>query len=481
MAAERGDAAAVTAGTVTIGWRELDSTTNRIARLLAEHGVGRGDFVAIALDNDIPLLAYTIAAWKVGAVPLPLSPRLAAAERREILRHAQPALLVASDPDPADAWRRLAPDTALPANDDPLPDVVAPHERALASGGSTGRPKLIVVARPALFDAGAPPSILSPDGTVLIPGPLHHAAAFGSATQALLAGMHTVLMPRFDAADCLALIARHAIVQVLFVPTMLHRIWRLPVEQRMAYDVSSLRRVLTGGAPCPPWLMRAWIDWLGAEVMYDVYGPSERIGGTLICGGEWLDHPGSVGRPTAGTSIRILDPDTLAELPTGRVGEIFMRPTTGRGSTYHYVGAEARATADGWESVGDMGYLDAHGYLYLTDRRADMILCGGRNVYPAQIEAAIDSFCGVSSSAVIGLPDADLGNRIHAIVQIEHIDEAALRRHLRALLSPWAIPHSFERTDEALRDDAGKVRRYRLRERRLFLQRQPPNATAGGA
>src|SRR5690606_7935046 len=144
---------------------------------------------------------------------------------------------------------------------------------------------------------------------------------------------------------------------------------------------SSLRVVFTGGAPCPQWLMRAWIEWLGADVMNELYGPSERIGGTLITGREWLAHPGSVGRPTGGATIRILHPQTQADLPVGEIGEVYMMPAGGRGSTYRYVGAEARATADGWESVGDMGYLDADGYLYLTDRRTDMILCGGRNIY----------------------------------------------------------------------------------------------------
>lgn len=464
---------AITAGDERITWSALERAANRTARLFAAHGVAHGDTVSIALANGIPLAVHVLAAWKIGAVPNPLSPHLPAPEMREILAHAAPALVVTADRRTAGEYPALHPDAILPEDAGPLPDTIAPHERALASGGSTGRPKLIFVARPAAYTAGAPGSVLAPSGTVLVPGPLYHAAPFGSLTQAMLAGVHSVVMPRFDASACLELIERHRIEQVLFVPTMMHRIWRLPDPERRGRDVSSLRVVFTGGAPCPQWLMRAWIEWLGPDVMHDVYGPSERIGGTLITGREWLTHPGSVGRPTGGCRIRVLDPHTLEELPPGAVGEIFMLPAGGTGSTYRYAGAAARATADGWESVGDMGYLDEDGYLYLTDRRTDMILCGGRNVYPAQIEAALDAFPSVLSSAVIGLPHDDLGNRIHAIVQASHLDEQALRAHLAERLARWAIPHSFEVSAEPLRDDAGKVRRSQLREQRLSRQSRP--------
>ena len=234
--------------------------------------------------------------------------------------------------------------------------------------------------------------------------------------------------------------------------------------------MSSLECVLTGGAPCPPWLMRAWIDWLGPEVMNEAFGPSERTGGTFITGTEWLAHPGSVGKPAVGTQLKILDDDGC-ELPPGEMGEIYMLPAGGAGATYRYVGARARATEDGWESVGDMGYLDADGYLYLGDRRSDMILSGGRNIYPAEVEAAIDSYPGVRSSAVIGLPDHDLGQRVHAIVDVgAHegaIDEASIVQHLKDQLVHYKIPSSIEMVTTLLRDDAGKMRRSALRDARL--------------
>jgi bile acid-coenzyme A ligase len=414
-----------------------------------------------------------VAAWKCGAVPNPVSHRLPVPERVAILEQANPALLVGVDP--AEAGERAAlppgfePDPHLSA--EPLPDVTPPHERAMASGGSTGRPKLIVLKIPAVHDPERPQSVLAPRGPVLVPGPLYHGAPFGSFAQGLLAGVTVVLMQRFDASRCLELIERHRIEQVLFVPTMLHRIWRLPPAARLGRDVSSLTTVFSGGAPCPPWLMRAWIEWLGPDVMHDVYGPSERIGGTHITGREWLAHPGSVGKAVAGARIRILDPETGSDRSPGEIGEVYMLPAGGPGSTYRYIGATPRATADGWESVGDMGYLDTEGYLYLTDRRTDMILSGGRNIYPAVVEAAIDAHPAVRSSAVIGLPDDDLGERVHAIVQTaDPLTAEELAAHLRERIVHYEIPRSFEFVHHPLRDDAGKTRRFALRQARLKRQ-----------
>jgi bile acid-coenzyme A ligase len=274
-------------------------------------------------------------------------------------------------------------------------------------------------------------------------------------------------MTRFDASLALALIEQHRVDWVLFVPTMMQRIWRLPEEERLRFDLSSLRRVMCTGAPSPAWLKRAWIGWIGPEKIYEAYGGTERIAGTLTSGTEWLERPGSVGRPTGGRRFRILRPDG-SECAAGEVGEVFMLPPGGQGSTYRYVGAEPTAAAGGWESLGDMGYLDEEGYLYLVDRKADMILVGGANVYPAEVEAALDAHPAVRSSAVIGLPDEDLGSRIHAIVDAPlPVSEEALREHLAKHLVHYKVPKSFEFVSEPLRDDAGKVRRSALRAARL--------------
>jgi bile acid-coenzyme A ligase len=284
-------------------------------------------------------------------------------------------------------------------------------------------------------------------------------------------------MTRFDAEESLALVERHQVDYALFVPTMMQRIWRLPEATRARYDLSSLRSVMASGAPSPAWLKRAWIEWLGPERIFEAYGGSERIGGTQITGSEWLAHPGSVGRPTGGRKLRILDPQGR-ELPAGEIGEVFMLPPGGQGSTYRYIGAEARASDGGWETLGDMGYVDDEGYLYLVDRKTDMIVTGGANVYPAEVEAAIDAHPSVRSSAVIGLPDGDLGQRVHAIVDAPGgASEDALRQHLGEHLVRYKIPRSFEFVGKPLRDDAGKLRRSALREARMA---KPGDSKQGG-
>ena len=213
--------------------------------------------------------------------------------------------------------------------------------------------------------------------------------------------------------------------------------------------------------------MRELIGWLGPDRVFEAYGGTERIGGTLISGREWLEHPGSVGRPTGGRKIRILD-EQGRELPPGEIGEVFMMPPGGRGSTYRYIGADARATSDGWETLGDLGYLDADGFLYLVDRRTDMIVTGGANVYPAEVEAALEAHPRVRSCAVIGLPDPDLGQRVHAIVEAQlPLADAELREHLAQHLARGKHPRSFEFVDAPLRDESGKVRRSALREARI--------------
>jgi len=471
LAAAQPDAVAFVCDGEVLTRGALESDANRRAREFARRGVRSGDLVTLLLPNGFEWLKSCLAAWKLGAVPNPLSSRLPERERDAILARANPSLIVGLDASEATGRAILPagfePDPALSA--EPLPDVTPPHERALASGGSSGQPKLILPRSPAAYDPEAPSPTFRPRAAVLVPGPLYHAVPFSAAWQGLFAGARVVLMRRFDASECLALIEEYRIDRVHFVPTMMQRIWKIPEEERRSRDVSSLEYVMTGGAPVPAWLMRAFIEWLGPDVMHEMFGPSERIGGTSITGREWLAHPGSVGRPIGGAgTLRILDPETLEDVTTGEVGEIFLLPPSGPGSTYRYVGASGRRTPEGWESVGDMGRLDADGYLYLADRRADMILSGGRNIYPAEVEAALDEHPAVRSSCVIGLPDEDLGSRVHALVDlIRDVRDEELRAHVAQRLVHYKVPRSFERVHGPLRDDAGKVRRSALREERI--------------
>jgi bile acid-coenzyme A ligase len=244
------------------------------------------------------------------------------------------------------------------------------------------------------------------------------------------------------------------------------RIWRLPDDVRNAYDMSSLVDVWHLAEPCPEWLKQVWIDWLGADRIYELYGGTEGQTATTITGAEWLAHRGSVGRPAPGT-VMIADADGN-ELPSGEMGEVWLRSTRDT-PTYRYVGAEARQRDGGWESLGDMGYLDQDGYLHLADRAADMILSGGSNIYPAEIEAALQEHPGIRSCAVIGLPDDDRGNAVHAILEADpdEVDEAELRQFLAERLVVYKLPRTIEFVEEPLRDDAGKVRRAALRQERI--------------
>jgi bile acid-coenzyme A ligase len=449
---------------------DLERRSNRLARACAERGVGSGSLVTLALPNGIEFLVATLAVWKLGGSPQPISARLPEKERRAIVELAKPALIVGAPPGEYGAAfpslpAGFTPDPSLA--DTPLPDVVPPYVRTMTSGGSTGRPKLIVDLTPALADPCVAENGMQLRGTTLVPGPLYHAGPFIVSWQCLLSGGTLILLSRFDPEECLRRIEEQRVDWVLFVPTMMQRIWKLPPALRERYDLSSLRRVMCTGAPSPPWLKRAWIEWLGAEKIWEAYGGTERIAGTLISGTEWLAHPGSVGKPPPERKMKILRPDGSTCAP-GEVGEIYMLPVGGQGSTYRYIGAEAEATADGWETVGDLGWLDADGWLYLADRKSDMILVGGSNVYPAEVEAALDAHPAVRSSAVIGLPDEDLGNRLHAIVDAPGgVGEGALRAHLAEHLIAYKIPRTFEFTDGPLRDDAGKLRRSALREERL--------------
>jgi bile acid-coenzyme A ligase len=285
----------------------------------------------------------------------------------------------------------------------------------------------------------------------------------------LFKGSHLVVMPRFDASRALELIEEHGVDWLLLVPTMMQRIWRLPEEERAKRDLSSVKGILHLAAPCPAWLKEVWIEWLGADVIWELYAGTEAQGVTIISGADWMAHKGSVGKPAEG-SMKILDADG-SEMPADEIGEIWMRPPPQ--ATYRYIGAEARRRDDGWESLGDLGSMDPDGFLYIADRRTDLILAGGANIYPAEVEAALDEHPAVRSCAVIGLPDDDLGQRVHAVVEIaknadgSEVTDDELRRFLAERLVAYKIPRSFERSDGPVRDDAGKVRRSGLRDERM--------------
>jgi bile acid-coenzyme A ligase len=473
LAAERPDRPAVTDETRTVTWAELDRRTNRIARGLEKAGVAQGDLVTIGLKNSVDFIEATWALWKAGATPQPISWRLPAHEADAVMALAETRILIAGDTIESDRPRYdIDALLALSDDDSPVEDRIAPIFKAPTSGGSTGRPKLILAGMPAVHRRGAPGGYrLTPDDVMVMPGPLYHNGPFTCSFAGLVLGAHLVLLPRFDAEQTLAAIARHRATWLYVVPTMMSRIWRLPEATRAAYEVSSLTTVWHMAAPCPPWLKEAWIDWLGAEAIMELYGGTEAQSATIISGTEWLAHRSSVGKVVFG-EMAAFDADGN-RLPPGEIGEVYLRRPAGMAPSYHYRGATARTLPDGWESLGDIGSFDADGYLYLADRRTDMLLVGGSNVYPAEIEAALDEHPLVQSSAVIGLPDDEMGNLIHAIVQPRPgLTEAALREHLRGMLVSYKQPRSYEFVTENIRDDAGKVRRTQLRDERIARMKE---------
>jgi bile acid-coenzyme A ligase len=354
----------------------------------------------------------------------------------------------------------------------PRPDVTAPQTHGICSSGSTGTPKVIVIDKPGEWDRIPPEPI--PGGwidiprpqKILVPAPLYHTNGFAT-LPLLLAGDQLLLLQKFDPARIIDLIERHRVSTFTATPTMLQRIADLPgVDDR---DLSSLVWVLQGAAAISPSLVHRWIELIGAERLFFAYGMTEGLGLAAMRADEWLTHPGSVGRGYRETEIRILD-DERRDLPPGEVGEIFLRWPSG--GLYHYLGGAVRlaVTDDGFASAGDLGYLDEDGFLFIADRRSDLIITGGANVFPAEVEAALSDHPKIADVVVVGLKDEDWGRRVHAIIAPADpadpptFDE--VKEYTKSRLLPYKVPKSIEIVDAIPRSEAMKVNRGRLVEAR---------------
>ncbi len=469
------DQPAITCEGRTISRAELDATSNQLARAYAQRGVAVGDYVTIVLPNSIEFLQATIACWKLGAVPQPLSARLRDAEF-EAIRELRPRALMVGKADP----RGISPSVPVGFTPDPglsdaaLPEAVSPAWKAMASGGSTGRPKLIEAGGDSRRPAAAGASVgAQEDDVQLVSVPMSHSTGFNFTTAGLLMGHHLVLMPHFEANEFLRLVTDYRVTFLATVPTVMQRL--LPVYRagQEAFDLSSIRVFWHMGAPCPPAIKEAWIELVGPEVVCELYTGTELQAMTFITGDQWLTHRGSVGPVVVG-EMKVLDDDGR-ECAPGEIGEIYLRPAPGDAPTYRYIGATAK-THDGWDSLGDLGYFDEDGYLYLSDRRVDMFTNGGRNVYPAEIEGALSAHPDVLSCLVVGLPDEDLGQVPHALVQAADgacLDEDSVRAFLLDRIEAYKVPRTVEFVDTALRDDAGKARRLAVRDA-VIRRRQAP-------
>ena len=442
-----------------IPWSELDARSTQIARGLAARGLGEGDRLGIKLHNCPEHIFTTFAGWKLGAVVVPVRWDLPDWELERVRAVLDPKLMV--EPDDADLL-----DGSRSASTDPLPEVTPPHASGILSSGSTGTPKVILRRMPGVYNPeGSPNALLEAYGPlsepqlVLVPAPLYHNNGFMH-TANLLAGDRLLLVQRFNAARLLDAIERHRVTGFVATTIMLQRIAREPDVG--GHDLSSIEWVMHGAAPLPDWLARCWLDLVGPTHFFVCYGSSEGAGATFARGDEYLDHPGTVGRGAIGTELRIVGDDGT-ELPMGEIGGIYMRQPQGVLSEYVGDVTPIATTDDGFATVGDLGYVDADGYLYLADRRVDMIVTGGANVFPAEVESALSEHPGVADVVVIGLADEEWGRRVHAIVQ--PVEPAApvppdeLVAWCRARLSPYKVPKSIELADVIPRSEAGKVNR----------------------
>lgn len=491
---------------------ELEETSRQMARRLLARGVRRDDLVEIALPNGIGFVLACAAVWRAGATPQPVSPELSGGERAVLRELASPAFvcdqeglreLLEPESSVAVGWARrpAAPaEEALLAgqgasssaarpcgtaahgegapwltrgstgDDAALPDLWATSWKAPASSGSTGRPKIVRANAPALLDPDRPVADFLPQRAVqLVAGPLWHSAVFTYAFRGLMTGHELVLLPRFEERAWLRAAEEHRVTWGLMAPVMLHRLMRLPEQERRPERVAGLESLLHLGAPCAPELKRQVIEWLGPERVVEVYAGSESNGLTMISGEEWLQRPGSVGMPIGGTEISIRD-ESGRVLPPGEEGLIWMR--RGEQPAYHYLGGTSRRDPSGWDTLGDLGRLDADGSLHLTDRADDVINRGGEKIYPAQIERVIQRRPAVVTALAFGEPDPEYGQVPCAVVELDRAVPtggepgalAELREQARQELGSRA-PVRLRAVPGPLRDDAGKARRRAWAER----------------
>jgi bile acid-coenzyme A ligase len=436
-----------------------------MAVALADRGVGFGDRIGLGLRNSPHFVISTLAAWKLGAVPVPIRWDLPEWELDRVCEVTDPKMYISPDDV---AWIDATDGRDAPV----LPDVVSPHLQGICSSGSTGTPKIILSATPGVFN----PVYATPMATnwmpiarpqaILVLAPMYHVNAFAT-LHTMLGGDRLVVLEKFDAARAVDLIETHRITTFTATPTMLQRMADVPgIDDR---DLSSIVWIQQGAAPMPPSLVHRWAGLIGAEKLIMAYGMTEAVGITALRGDEWMDHEGSVGRGMRGTEIKILDDDGR-EVPVGEIGEIYLRSATYGGSVYLGTTPSLRETEDGFRSVGDMGHVDNDGYLYIADRRVDLIITGGANVFPAEVEKALIDHPKIADIVVVGLRDPEWGRRVHAIVEpIDASDPPALSEivaYSKARLAPYKVPKTMETIQSMPRSEATKVNRQRLIEER---------------
>ena len=502
LAAADPDGPAIIDEVAVLSRTELDERVNRLVNGLRAAGAEAGDAVAL-LGGNRHETVETVMACGIGAwILVPLNWHLTAGELAYILNDSGARVLVADAEFAALAAAALKeapgvtvrlvfggdPPEGFEAYDDVLAAAGADEPADQASGtymfytsGTTGRPKGVrstsfVVGMPVAVHtsllAGLAGMLQVPEGGVcLVNAPLYHGGPFLFSMLPAYRGATLVMRRRFDAAEMLRLIDHYKVTTAYAVPTHFVRLLRLPDDVRAAFDGSSLQAVFHTGAPCAPDVKRQMLDWWG-PVIHELYSATETGGlGCFITGAEWLTRPGTVGRPLPVVAIEIVGDDG-ALLPAGEVGTVYVRNLIGGDFTYHRA-PEKTVEAHrepGVMTVGDVGYLDPDGYLFLCDRKIDMIISGGVNIYPAEIEAALLNHPAVLDVAVFGVPNEEFGEEVKAVVQPApgHEPSAALAAELTAYarrhLGGYKVPRSIDFTDEFPRTETGKLLKRQLRD-----------------
>ncbi|MFN3474967.1 MAG: acyl-CoA synthetase [Blastomonas sp.] len=473
-----------------ISYEQLDRRSNQIAHYLRGQGIGIGDTVALCLENRAEYFDVVWGAQRSGLIFVAISNRLTTDEIAYILQDSGAKLLFTSDTLGAqlDAISGQCPgipianldDAATLAAIDAMPDTPIADERAgsdmLYSSGTTGRPKGVRLPLPEDGNIAATNSLVAlaqaafgfgADSRYLSPAPLYHAAPLRWCMTVHKLGGTVIVMEKFDPEIALALIERYRINVSQWVPTHFTRMLKLPEEVRTRYDVSSLKSAVHAAAPCPVPVKRAMIDWWG-PVLKEYYAGTEGNGFTFISSEEWLTHPGSVGRALLGI-VHICDEEGN-DVPARSEGTVYFEG--GGKFEYHNDTAKTREAThpQGWTTLGDVGWVDEDGYLYLTDRKSFMIISGGVNIYPQEIENLLVSHPRVADAAVIGAPCADMGERVVAIVQPLDLADAGealadeLSHYLRQSLSGVKMPRQIDFRDELPRHPTGKLYKRLLRD-----------------